>query len=55
MNKILFFSNQGLAPLHLGIELEVLSNLVKEKYKEFVNIICNDALQRFKFNLFLKF
>lgn len=50
MNKILFFSNQGLAPLHLGIELEVLSKLISDKNNQVVSITCNAKLPGCYFN-----
>jgi hypothetical protein len=49
MTKTLFFSNQGLSPLLLGIELEVISNEVKTGNAVSV-IRCNNQLNTCFFN-----
>lgn len=45
MNKILFFSNQGLSPFHLAVELEILNNLKKDKKNEIIVLSCNAQLK----------
>lgn len=50
MNKILFYSNQGLAPLHLGIELEIISELLKDKNNKIVTVTCNSKINGCFFN-----
>lgn len=47
--KILIYSNQGLAPLHLGIELETIEKLKKEKH-DLNYVYCNNQLEGCFFN-----
>lgn len=47
--KVLLYSNQGLAPLHLGIELEVIENLRSAGHDLFV-VKCNNELEGCFFN-----
>ncbi len=47
--KVLFYSNQGLAPLHLGIELENLERLKAEGHEVFI-VKCNNKLGGCYFN-----
>jgi hypothetical protein len=42
--KVLFFSKQGLHPLHLGTELELMKSLLDEGHEVF-SLICNSDLQ----------
>jgi len=47
--KVLFYSNQGLAPLHLGIELENLERLRAEGHEIFI-VKCDNKLNGCYFN-----
>jgi hypothetical protein len=48
--KTLFFSNQGLGPLHLGIELEVLEQLKADANNDISIVHCNAVLNGCYFN-----
>ncbi len=45
MSKILFFSNQGLSPFHLAIELEILNTLREDENHEITVLSCNAKLE----------
>jgi len=47
--KILFYSHMGLAPLHLGMELELIENLKKEGHDIYI-IRCENQLNSCFFN-----
>ena len=50
VNKnILFFSNQGLSPLHLGYELEIINGLIEKGYN-IISVTCNNELSTCFFN-----
>lgn len=44
MKNILFFSNQGLSPFHLAVELEILSNLRENKNNQIFILSCDAKL-----------
>ncbi len=48
--KYVFFSNQGLGPKHLGIELEVINDLKADKNNEVYSVSCNSVLKGCFFN-----
>ena len=47
--KVLIYSNQGLAPLHLGIELEIIEKLREEGNQLFI-VKCDNVLEGCYFN-----
>lgn len=47
--KILFFSNQGLSTLHLGLELEIIERLLNEN-NEVLAVTCDNKLSTCFFN-----